>query len=126
MPGGFMSIQDRLQTATALVRLRTSGGILRLALWKDGSLHDLGASRAAPLRSLDALMQLRVAEIRRLIEDPEVVSTSRLDSGELLAPVESQEVWAAGVTYMRSRNARMDEAIARDVYEQVYTAERPE
>ena len=45
---------------------------------------------------------------------------------ELLAPVESQEVWAAGVTYMRSREARMEESSASDVYAKVYAAERPE
>lgn len=45
-----------------------------------------------------------------------------------LAPVEhSQEVWAAGVTYLRSREARMNESeVAADVYERVYDAERPE
>ena len=45
----------------------------------------------------------------------------------VLAPVEHQEVWAAGVTYERSRDARMDEsATAATVYDQVYDAERPE
>jgi 2-dehydro-3-deoxy-D-arabinonate dehydratase len=48
---------------------------------------------------------------------------------QLLPPIGSQEVWASGVTYYRSRNARMEEAkIAGggDFYERVYTAERPE
>jgi 2-dehydro-3-deoxy-D-arabinonate dehydratase len=45
----------------------------------------------------------------------------------LLAPVERQEVWAAGVTYERSRAARQEEALdGGDVYARVYTAERPE
>jgi 2-dehydro-3-deoxy-D-arabinonate dehydratase len=46
-----------------------------------------------------------------------------------LAPIGSQEVWAAGVTYFRSRTARMEEAEAAggDVfYDKVYEAERPE
>lgn len=47
----------------------------------------------------------------------------------LLAPIGSQEVWAAGVTYYRSRDARMDES--RDsggatFYDRVYDADRPE
>lgn len=47
----------------------------------------------------------------------------------LLIPVGSQEIWAAGVTYLRSRNARMDESSqsgAADFYQKVYEAERPE
>jgi 2-dehydro-3-deoxy-D-arabinonate dehydratase len=46
-----------------------------------------------------------------------------------LAPLESQEVWAAGVTYFRSREARMKEsqdAGGGDFYDRVYTAPRPE
>lgn len=42
-------------------------------------------------------------------------------------PLESQEVWAAGVTYYRSREARMEESAKEaNVYDRVYTAERPE
>jgi len=47
----------------------------------------------------------------------------------LRAPIESQEVWAAGVTYLRSRTARMEEAKSAgggDFYDRVYEAERPE
>jgi 2-dehydro-3-deoxy-D-arabinonate dehydratase len=47
--------------------------------------------------------------------------------GPLLAPVEADhEVWASGVTYLRSRDAREAESSARDVYAKVYDAERPE
>jgi len=48
---------------------------------------------------------------------------------DFLAPIESQEVWAAGVTYYRSRSARMAEsetAGGGDFYDRVYHAERPE
>jgi len=46
---------------------------------------------------------------------------------ELLAPIGSQEVWAAGVTYLRSRDARMEESKdGGSVYDRVYAAERPE
>jgi 2-dehydro-3-deoxy-D-arabinonate dehydratase len=45
----------------------------------------------------------------------------------LLAPVDPmQEVWASGVTYLRSREARKSESQVADVYEHVYDAERPE
>jgi len=44
----------------------------------------------------------------------------------LLAPVRPAEVWAAGVTYERSRDARTHESGRLDVYERVYAAERPE
>jgi len=45
---------------------------------------------------------------------------------QLLVPVEPAEVWCAGVTYERSRDARVGESAAKDVYELVYDAERPE
>jgi 2-dehydro-3-deoxy-D-arabinonate dehydratase len=51
------------------------------------------------------------------------------DAKSILAPAVSQEVWAAGVTYYRSRNARMEEskdAGGGDFYDRVYAAERPE
>jgi 2-dehydro-3-deoxy-D-arabinonate dehydratase len=57
-----------------------------------------------------------------------VMSTVRLDGLALLAPVEAPEIWCAGVTYERSRDARLEEAKteARDVYALVYEADRPE
>jgi 2-dehydro-3-deoxy-D-arabinonate dehydratase len=48
---------------------------------------------------------------------------------EFLAPIQAQEVWAAGVTYYRSRAARMAESESAgggDFYDRVYSAERPE
>ena len=45
----------------------------------------------------------------------------------LLPPLEGQEVWAAGVTYLRSREARMEESEREsDIYDRVYRADRPE
>jgi 2-dehydro-3-deoxy-D-arabinonate dehydratase len=43
-----------------------------------------------------------------------------------LAPVGSQPVWAAGVTFLRSRDARLEESEGLDAYDKVYLAERPE
>jgi 2-dehydro-3-deoxy-D-arabinonate dehydratase len=46
---------------------------------------------------------------------------------QLCAPVERQEVWAAGVTYLRSKTARMKESdFSATAYDKVYAAERPE
>jgi 2-dehydro-3-deoxy-D-arabinonate dehydratase len=56
-------------------------------------------------------------------------SVSTLDGLEVLAPVVSQEVWAAGVTYYRSRDARIEESQgsgAHTFYDHVYRSERPE
>jgi len=50
-------------------------------------------------------------------------------ANHILAPIGSQEVWAAGVTYLRSRDARMEESKDKggaDCYQRVYEAERPE
>jgi 2-dehydro-3-deoxy-D-arabinonate dehydratase len=62
-----------------------------------------------------------------------VVATARPSSefhaARVLAPIGQQEVWAAGVTYYRSRGARMEEAKnagGGDFYDRVYSAERPE
>jgi 2-dehydro-3-deoxy-D-arabinonate dehydratase len=48
------------------------------------------------------------------------------DGAQLLAPVGTQPVWAAGVTFLRSRDARLEESRGLDAYDKVYEAERPE
>jgi 2-dehydro-3-deoxy-D-arabinonate dehydratase len=56
-------------------------------------------------------------------------SVADLLPAQILAPIGNQEVWAAGVTYYRSRSARMEEAKSAgggDFYDRVYSAERPE
>ena len=74
-------------------------------------------------------------DLRRLLEIPraeisafiERMLTSSPAQGPLLAPIEAgHEVWACGVTYQRSRDARQAESQVADVYERVYRAERPE
>jgi len=57
----------------------------------------------------------------------ESVETQERAVGPLLPPIEAtHEVWAAGVTYKRSREARAEESQVKDVYERVYDAPRPE
>ena len=54
---------------------------------------------------------------------------SSIDDKQLEAPIGTQEIWAAGVTYLRSKEARMDEAKdsgGADFYAKVYEAKRPE
>ncbi|MCP9763158.1 fumarylacetoacetate hydrolase family protein [Lacihabitans soyangensis] len=56
-------------------------------------------------------------------------SVASLDESTILAPIVSQEIWASGVTYLRSKTARMEEskdAGGGDFYDRVYDAERPE
>jgi len=105
-----------LPAKPCLVRVAHAGRD-RVALWSGGRLNQLGAG-------LDELLRLTLAEIRAALE--ETVGSVDLDACELLAPVESQEVWACGVTYSRSREARMEESSSQDVYAKVYEAERPE
>ncbi|HEV7710299.1 MAG TPA: fumarylacetoacetate hydrolase family protein [Asanoa sp.] len=82
-----------------------------------------GVVRSLPVASIAALLGERVADIRALVETPGEV----VDDARLLAPVDgATEVWAAGVTYLRSREARMEESSEADIYGRVYDAARPE
>lgn len=73
---------------------------------------------------LGAYLEQSIPRLERL----ETNSSAEIEN-RLLAPILSQEVWASGVTYFRSRNARMEESKAAgggDFYDRVYSAERPE
>ncbi len=106
----------------SLLRVRHRDASVGLVLWRERRSYDL-----RPL-TLDALLALPLAEIRAVVDNVTRSSHPELDLGavELLAPVESQEVWAAGVTYLRSREARVEESAVKDIYARVYEAERPE
>jgi 2-dehydro-3-deoxy-D-arabinonate dehydratase len=66
--------------------------------------------------------------LRAIRGDGEIEQTVPLAGISPLPPIEAPEIWCAGVTYERSRDARLEEAEtdARDVYALVYDAERPE
>ena len=71
---------------------------------------------------LHGLLQVEIRDLPPLAGDWLAAQT-------ILAPIQSQEIWAAGVTYLRSRNARMEEskeAGGDTFYDKVYDAERPE
>lgn len=74
--------------------------------------------------TLAGLLALPLAEMQGFLG---AIPHGALATGAVLPPVEPEhEVWAAGVTYERSREAREAESSAKDVYARVYDAERPE
>jgi 2-dehydro-3-deoxy-D-arabinonate dehydratase len=75
-------------------------------------------------RGPDGVHEAAVEELPVEPLDPETLELP--EPYELLMPVEPPEVWCAGVTYERSRDARVDESTVKDVYTLVYDAERPE
>jgi 2-dehydro-3-deoxy-D-arabinonate dehydratase len=84
-------------------------------------LTEAGVHRMTGLiERADLADELRRLSQAGLLEHPR-------NSVRLLTPVESQEVWAAGVTYLRSKQARMEESqFSASAYDRVYDAERPE
>ncbi len=81
----------------------------------------------AGVKSLGELLEHDdpAAELNRLSQQS--LKSVALAEVKLLAPVERQEVWAAGVTYLRSKKARMEESdFSASAYDRVYEAERPE
>ena len=72
------------------------------------------------------LFEAIAAEIQTLSPDASLQETLQT---EVLPPIRQQEVWASGVTYLKSREARMDESKdtgGGDFYARVYDADRPE
>ncbi len=90
----------------------------------------LGDGMIAPARGVGTLAELLALPLSRIREVCAGAGkpTIPLADVALLAPVDGRtEVWAAGVTYERSRDARVVESEHEaDVYERVYAAERPE
>lgn len=108
-----------------LCRFKNEDKAVRIGLIKDEStVFDL---TAAGITRLDTLLENDdpLATLKQINQNdlPEVV----LSQIKLLAPVEQQEVWAAGVTYLRSKRARMEESdFSASAYDRVYDAARPE
>jgi 2-dehydro-3-deoxy-D-arabinonate dehydratase len=109
-----------------LCRFKTEQNEVRVGIVAedDSALLDLtpvGIFRLQPLlESGDVLVRLHQLDGQNL---PRLA----LSKVRLCAPVEQQEIWAAGVTYSRSKAARMDESdFSATAYNRVYAAERPE
>lgn len=107
----------------------------RLGLVRDGTIYDIssrwptmtaflewsvGRSDLATLLEQAASAAEAVATLSDMDRDPTPSSL------HLLKPTDDQEIWAAGVTYERSRVAREEESAGSGIYDRVYTAERPE
>jgi 2-dehydro-3-deoxy-D-arabinonate dehydratase len=106
-------------------RFKNKNGEVRIGLVEnENELLDLTPTGVTRLQTLLESSDV-AAELKRLVSPklPHVV----LKDATLCAPVEAQEVWAAGVTYLRSKTARMEESdFSATAYDKVYAAERPE
>ncbi len=98
---------------------------LRLGLIHDDkTVADIGSGEHGRLTSLleSDNLSSRLKELSN-----QTLMASPLAGVRLLAPIERQEVWAAGVTYLRSKAARMEESdFSAQAYAKVYEADRPE
>src|SRR6188768_2363384 len=97
---------------------------VRVGLVDGDSVRDLTTAGVHRLQDLLEREDLdaQLARARR-----EALTVWPLERVQLLTPVESQEVWAAGVTYLRSKQARMEESdFSARAYDHVYEAARPE
>jgi len=93
------------------------------------------ATQGAPRWALDGTFLPPDFQLGLLLQLPASATGAFLDamprsepaSGPLVAPLESDhEIWASGVTYLKSREAREAESTVSDVYARVYNADRPE
>ena len=121
-----------------LVRFHLPGQGAHLGQLAGDRVYDLSASDAPALASLAALLRASTeTPIPDLLDQVEIedlpsYAYAELDrapvpgAAHLLPPVDCQEVWAAGVTYAWSREARVREAVSKEIYVKVYEAERPE
>jgi 2-dehydro-3-deoxy-D-arabinonate dehydratase len=96
-----------------------------------GALRELGVYDLTAIlgwQSLDDILRLPLSAVRQTLRGVSWMEHTSFGPGGVgfKAPIGSQEVWAAGVTYERSREARMEETHTPDIYERVYEAVRPE
>ncbi|MEN9687643.1 MAG: hypothetical protein RL381_655 [Actinomycetota bacterium] len=97
--------------------LRTAENPYQLVVTVDGIHRTIEG-----LSTLTDAMHLTLAQLKE-----RVAKTGAEVKGELAAPIASEiELWGAGVTYLRSRDARKEESGVPDVYQRVYEADRPE
>jgi 2-dehydro-3-deoxy-D-arabinonate dehydratase len=106
---------------THVVRYEFAGAV------RVGVLDD-GAVRPVPgVPSMTALLGMDLSGARAAIERAAEGPAVPADDVRLLSPVDGlTEVWASGVTYERSMDARVEESQTQDIYSRVYAADRPE
>ena len=103
------------------IRLRGPDGRIAVGAIAGDEVGVLGAE--------DVVATLQAGELPQPAERIALLDPERCTVAEpwsLLAPLVAPETWAAGVTYERSREARVHESQAANVYDLVYGAERPE
>jgi len=91
----------------------------------DGKKYDVGQHDWDSFINRERL----AAHLRDVLGNAKPVSEEWFSQQTIEAPIGSQEIWAAGVTYLRSRDARMEEskdAGGGTFYDKVYDADRPE
>lgn len=112
-----------------LAKIRLADGEARIAAVADDnrSLRLLDLTQVEKLATLtDILHAPDPLGLARFLVDPKAEPIA-MGKVTFLAPIDQQEVWAAGVTYKRSQVARMEESKAgASHYDKVYTADRPE
>jgi 2-dehydro-3-deoxy-D-arabinonate dehydratase len=105
-----------------IIRYKSSGGVA-LGMARNSQL--IGYFQ--PNSELHDLLRLRADELRMQIENSFQPGTAHNLPTHILAPLDGEtEVWAAGVTYKQSEQARMEESGTPDIYANVYAAKRPE
>ena len=110
-----------------LARIRLSDGTPVVAVVNDDTVQPLDLTQVDNCHSLsDILHSSDPAGLARFLLRPGS-PPQPVAAVTFLAPIDNQEVWAAGVTYKRSQVARMEESqSAASHYDKVYTADRPE
>jgi 2-dehydro-3-deoxy-D-arabinonate dehydratase len=107
-----------------IVRFRAADGAVVLGAFRNERV--VGRFKS-PTSTLPELLRLSLDEFQAVVQRTIAVSSPPERDTTLLAPIDGlMEVWAAGVTYQRSEEARMEESGTPDIYSRVYTAERPE
>ncbi len=107
-----------------IIRYRSSTGGIALGVTGNGQF--IGHFHS-PEVGLHNLLRLKAVELRGQIEEAVRAGTGNNAAINTLAPIDGEtEVWAAGVTYKQSEEARKEESGTPDIYAKVYTAQRPE
>lgn len=110
-----------------LARIRLNDGSLRVAAVHETTVQPLDLTQIDECHSMmDILNSADPGGLARFLLKPDT-KVHDFSDVQFLAPIDHQEVWAAGVTYKRSQVARMEESeSAASHYDKVYTADRPE